>query len=100
VTVSYTENDLQGLNNKACHLLTLYQGGLVSEHILYIYGISGKLPDRETYYQMSEQEVEVFWDKKMSSKFGKRWRNIFTKLPDFLQKRDFFESNCWITEGF
>ena len=92
-------NDLDGLSDMTCQILRLYESGLISEHLLYIYGISGELPEREVYYRMSDQEKETYWDQKMSSKFGECWRNFFTELPTFLNKRDFFSHN-WLVEGF
>ena len=87
-------------NRTAIRMTQLHQRGLISDEMMLLYGISGELPERRVYIELSEGEKEAFFDERMERRFGPDWRRRFSNLPTFLQRRMFTQKHNWLKEGF
>jgi hypothetical protein len=82
----------------AARLLALRQRGVVPDEVLLLYGISGDLPDQQTYQSMSAEDRRSFWQDRMEQRFGRDWRRRFDNLPTILIKER--RVHDWKKEGF
>lgn len=73
----------------------LHKKGIISDQILALYGISGKLPDPEEYSEMSREDKKQFWCERMENRLGPKWKDRF-------RNRLFFDQQFvnWKIEGF
>lgn len=78
----------------------LHQQGRISDEHVLLYGISGNLPERSTYFQLSIEERETLWHEKIEKKLGPNWKNNFPNLPLLIKCHKTVNSNSWLTEGF
>lgn len=85
-------------NRVANALLRMHEHGLIPEQTLLLYGISGELPERRVYLQMSDEEKQLLWRERMVNRYGVNWRRRFTYLPEFLREKEFIHD--WKKEGF
>jgi hypothetical protein len=89
----------------ALNLNRLKEEGLVSDETLLMYGISGDLPEQNTYQVMNEEEKNAFWSERMETRFGPNWQDLFNdgtlRLPWFRLKESVeFNRPNWLTNGF
>lgn len=82
----------------AARLIKLRQRGIMPEEVLLLYGISGDLPDQQTYQSMSIEDRRAFWQDRMGQRFGQAWRRRFNNLPNILIKER--RVHDWKKEGF
>jgi hypothetical protein len=90
-------------NRTAIRMTQLHEQGLISNEVMLLYGISGVLPERSAYLNLSEEEKEAIWTEKMERRFGPNWRQRFEGgqlLPSFLRKRVERFVHDWLKEGF
>lgn len=85
---------------RASKMLELKEKGIISEETLILYGISGPLPDRHVYIQMSENEKERLWSERMERRFGEDWRRRLNIRPNFLRRKCEKIAHNWLKEGF
>lgn len=81
----------------ASRLLQLHQSGSISEDVLVLYGISGELPERNTYHLMTVEERKVLWTRRMEERYGPTWRR---HAPGFSKLWETLATHNWIKEGF
>lgn len=84
------------MNLQARKMIEMHNEGKLSEAFIIMYGIQGDLPTREEYSSMTESQRSEFWEDKMESRFGKRWRR-YIKAPTFMK---LVEKANWKIEGF
>ncbi len=82
----------------------LHQRGIVSDEILLLYGISGELPERNMYMELSQEEKQSIWEERMESRFGPNWRNRFDRRnvgqPLFSTRKFEYNKVNWTKDGF
>ena len=83
----------------------LHERGLISDETMLLYGMSGDLPDRSSYFALSEEERQFIWVERMERRFGPNWRERFERgrfrLPPLLQRRiEQMGLHNWLKEGF
>lgn len=61
----------------ALALNKMRERGLISDQMMVIYGISGPLPDQQTYANLSLEEKQRIWTERMESRYGPEWRGLF-----------------------
>lgn len=83
---------------EAISLTKLHERGMVSDEFMLMYGIQGELPERQTYFALSEEEKLAIWEGRMEERFGPNWRRRFHNLPAFLRQSEGVHN--WIKEGF
>lgn len=85
----------------ARQLLKMRERGQISEDVLKLYGISGHLPERVTYQQMTAEEQNLLWNRRMEDRWGSDWRSIFINPPIFVKEiKPPDDDHDWINEGF
>lgn len=99
-----TARKRQQETNLALKLNQLHQRGLVPDEFLALYGISGELPDRNLYMEMSPEEKQGVWEERMESRLGPNWRERFQNRGNFFglltrRKIEYNKIN-WNQEGF
>ena len=88
-------------NRTAIRMTQLHEQGRISDDMMMLYGISGDLPERHVYIELSEEEKEALFGERMERRFGLDWRRRFSNLPTFLRRRMFVqEKHNWLKEGF
>lgn len=83
----------------------LHAKGIISDEVMMLYGISGPLPERNTYVAMSPEEKLALWEEKLANRFGPNWRSRFgdnvTNLPIFTTRKiTCVQPINWQREGF
>jgi len=90
-------------------MLSMRERGVISEETLILYGISGPIPERhptrDREYTHEEKLAELHG--RMERRFGIRWRERFSRLPEWLaiedpswfRKHDLGKVN-WMKDGF
>lgn len=83
----------------------LHQRGVISDEVMVLYGISGPLPDRDSYSGMTTDEKRVMWEERMSNRFGPNWRERFSQrvnaMPFFTWRQVKSDQIInWQREGF
>jgi hypothetical protein len=63
--------------NLSIKMNDLHSKGIVSDETMVLYGISGPLPEKDTYSELSVGQKQSFWEERLSSKFGPNWRSRF-----------------------
>lgn len=58
-------------------LTKLHEQGRVSDEALLMYGISGDLPQRNVWREMSEEEKQHVFQERVERRFGPNWRDFF-----------------------
>lgn len=96
VSARYREKETRLANR----MIELHEKGAIPEETLFLYGISGDLPDREEYIRMTEEEKENFWDQKFIRRFGENWRTRLNVSPEFLKETCERITHNWLSEGF
>ena len=89
-------------NRTAIRMTQLHEQGAISDEMMLLYGMSGDLPERTQYLNLSDEEKQALWEQKMERRLGMNWRRRFDELPNFLSKKRFF-GRCfhnWLKEGF
>jgi len=81
-------------------MLDLKNKGLISEETLILYGISGPLPEREVYLNMTDIDKERLWINRMTRRFGHNWEDRLNIQPDFFKKKIERITHNWLKEGF
>lgn len=86
----------------ARRLIAMRNRGQISEHHLFLYGISGDLPVRNTYAQMTLEERRQIWNARMTERYGTTWNNYFESIPSIFKEnyKDSALDYEWIKEGF
>jgi len=82
-------------------LLDLRSRGQVTEETLILYGVSGDLPVRRTYNQMTKQEQRRIWEERMIDRYGVTWREYFRTIPSIFEddvREEIIDE--WMKEGF
>lgn len=88
-------------NAFAKKLIEMKNRGLISDDYLFLYGVSGSLPVRSTYAQMTQEERKQIWETRMVNRYGIRWRSYFNSVPViFEDSSDLMLDDEWIKEGF
>jgi len=91
-------------NRTAIKMTQLHEDGKISNEMMLMYGMSGALPERSVYTELSEEEKEAIWTERMERRFGPNWRRRFEggrfALPEFLQRRVERFVHDWLKEGF
>ena len=85
----------------AQRLLEMRDRGQASEEMLILYGISGDLPVRTTYNQMTKNEQRRIWEERMRNRYGVTWREHFRTLPSIFEddvREEIIDE--WMKEGF
>lgn len=77
----------------------LHSTGKISDEIMLLYGISGDLPDRREFNQLSDQEKLNFWEERLQNRFGSTWRSEVRNIPEFLKEIRKIDHK-WANEGF
>ena len=77
-------------------MIELKAKGLIPDEAIFLYGISGDLPDLESYSKLSRDEIKKLWEDRLKSKLGKNWRKIVSKIPAIFCDENF----DWEKEGF
>lgn len=99
-----TARRIQRETQLALKLNKLYEKGVIGEETLILYGISGDLPDRNTYIELNFEEKQKLWSERMENRFGPNWRERFNtnnpRLPFFVKKVYEFNYTNWNTDGF
>lgn len=87
--------------NLARKLLSMRDKGQITDETLILYGISGDLPVRTTYNQMTSKEKRQIWENRMKNRYGVTWREYFNTIPSIFED-DVREEiiNEWMKEGF
>lgn len=85
----------------ATKLLEMRGRGQVSDETLFLYGVSGELPNRTTYDQLTLKEKRTIWEERMKNRYGVTWREHFRTLPSIFEE-DVREEiiDEWMKEGF
>lgn len=84
----------------ALKLNHLHQKGVISDQVLLMYGISGDLPQYDTYAAMNAEQKNRIWVERMESRFGPDWNTLLAGgTITFVNEFDSSESN-WLQEGF
>lgn len=82
----------------------LHKKGIISDEIMILYGISGELPERNMYAEMSVEEKQSVWEEKMEDRFGPEWRqrfsNSFINCKLLLKRKKEYTKNEWFFGGF
>ena len=82
-------------------MFRMHEEGQISDRVLLLYGMSGDLPDQETYQGLADYERSAFWSTRMEQNLGPNWRERFDSLPPLLKR---IVSNRlipqWIKDGF
>ena len=86
-------------NRTAIRMTQLHQQGKISDQVMLLYGISGDLPERETYEQLDETEKRTLWEERISRRLGSQWRSRINNLPAMFCEIQHGTHN-WIQEGF
>jgi hypothetical protein len=89
----------------ALKMIEWHERGRISDQTLLMYGISGALPERNTYMAMSPAEKERLWADRMENRFGPNWVERFSNrnlpLPTMFKGRQREPSHInWSREGF
>jgi len=88
---------------KSAKMLDLFQKGRISEQTLLLFGISGELPEIESYSTLNHEEKAKIWSDKLEESLGLNWKTNFnehtTCLPIFSKPRDLIKIK-WTKEGF
>lgn len=81
-------------------LKRLHASGAISDEMLLLYGVSGDLPDLQTYQSLTPGERRRLWSDRIASKLGPDWPSRLggsrAALPVFETPRP----NHWQREGF
>lgn len=78
----------------------LHQQGIISDEVLLLYGISGRLPERHVYQGMSRAERRRMWVERLERRFGRDWEtHLRLRLPEMFRNPEDRQVN-WIREGF
>lgn len=96
IAARYAEKETRRANK----MVELREKGIITEETLLLYGISGPLPDREVYAQMSDVEKEHLWEERMVRRFGDNWRARLNINPRFLRRKCEKITHDWLKEGF
>jgi len=95
------ENRKKNKQNKfAERLLKLYRQGRVSEEVLLLYGISGNLPEKSVYQEMTAEERRDFWNQRSRENFESDVDSSFFSMSRIIEKRKQSEKIDWIRQGF
>lgn len=99
-----TEEQTSRLNRKetkrANKMIELKNKGIISEETLILYGISGPLPERNVYLNMSSSDREHLWMNRMSRRFGSDWQDRLNIQPNFFKSKLESITHNWLKEGF
>lgn len=87
-------------NRTSIRMTQLHQQGRISDEMMLLYGISGDLPERHVYIELSEDEKKALFSERMERRFGLNWRRRFNNLPMLFQHRIFTQKHNWLKEGF
>lgn len=86
-------------NRTAIRMAQLHQQGKISDQVMMLYGISGDLPERIVYAQLTETEKRELWEERMVSRLGPQWRRHVSNLPAIFCEIQHGTHN-WLQEGF
>lgn len=85
-------------------LIELHSQGKIQQESLYMYGISGQLPDQGHYANMDEAERCEMWRRRMEYNIGRDWpirfREANIPIPDFASNKVIVNSIEWEKYGF
>lgn len=85
-------------NRTAIKMSQLHERGIISDQVLMLYGISGDLPERHVYSQLTIEEKRELWEDRMERRFGPTWRTNIRSVPRMFQETH--GGHDWIREGF
>lgn len=100
----WTARRRQKETSTAIRMTQLHEKGIISDEVMVLYGISGELPDRRMYMQLSTEEKQFLWEEKMESRLGPNWRSRFSNGVNNLyffpkNKLEYIKTN-WNKFGF
>lgn len=82
----------------------MHEQGLINDQVLMLYGISGNLPDRTIYMEMSVEEKRALWEDRVETRLGPNWRRRFNDLGNIFnflgRKKIEYNKINWPEEGF
>jgi hypothetical protein len=88
----------------ALRMNQLHQQGIISDDIMMLYGISGELPDRSMYMEMTPEEKQSVWEERMENRLGPNWRQRFsnrnTNFGILSRTKIEYSKINWSSEGF
>lgn len=85
-------------NKTSIRMAQLHQKGIISDEVMLLYGISGDLPERRVYAQLTESEKQVLWEDRMEQKLGPQWKRHIRNLPSMFCETKGVHN--WLQEGF
>jgi hypothetical protein len=108
-TLRIRQNEIFSRKNKketdfSLKMNELHQKGIISNETLFLYGVSGDLPDIEEYRQMSYEDKKFLWEDRIANRLGVQWRTRFSQGDNlflFFKEKNKFKINFdWKSEGF
>lgn len=88
----------------AAKMKRLHEKGIIDDSTLLLFGISGDLPERRVWVEMTTEEKEALWAQRLEGRFGPNWRELVRELSGgtlfrFVTRQRRNEVN-WLKEGF
>lgn len=91
----------RGINTRLRdRLLEMRDRGEISEEALLVYAVSGPLPQDFEFAHLSDRDKERFWEERVESNLGVRWREYLGTRADFMKMPGGPPKVDWAKEGF